>query len=99
MNDYLARRDAEWNRPIFEFLFLTVDCIDKYRPHSAERRAAYNHDITYGTNNEFGSSIICVITWCVAKRKWFNANTIIPWSMRWTCIDDDARTPFDYFRS
>ncbi|MEZ5058159.1 MAG: preprotein translocase subunit SecA [Saprospiraceae bacterium] len=54
VNDYLARRDAEWNRPIFEFLFLTVDCIDKYRPHSAERRAAYNHDITYGTNNEFG---------------------------------------------
>lgn len=54
VNDYLARRDAEWNRPIFEFLFLTVDCIDKYRPHSPQRRAAYNADITYGTNNEFG---------------------------------------------
>lgn len=54
VNDYLARRDAEWVGPIFEFLFLTVDCIDKYRPHSAERVAAYKCDITYGTNNEFG---------------------------------------------
>lgn len=54
VNDYLARRDCEWVGPIFEFLFLTVDCIDKYQPHSPERRAAYNCDITYGTNNEFG---------------------------------------------
>jgi len=54
VNDYLARRDSEWIGPIFKFLFLTVDCIDKYRPHSAERKAAYNCDITYGTNNEFG---------------------------------------------
>ena len=54
VNDYLARRDAEWNGPIFEFLFLTVDCIDKYRPHSADRKRAYDCDITYGTNNEFG---------------------------------------------
>lgn len=54
VNDYLARRDAEWVGPIFEFLFLTIDCIDKYRPHSPERRRAYNCDITYGTNNEFG---------------------------------------------
>jgi len=54
VNDYLARRDSEWVGPIFEFLLLTVDCIDKYRPHSAERVAAYNCDITYGTNNEFG---------------------------------------------
>ena len=54
VNDYLARRDCEWVGPIFEFLYLTVDCIDKYRPHSAQRVAAYNCDITYGTNNEFG---------------------------------------------
>ena len=54
VNNYLARRDCEWVGPIFEFLFLTVDCIDKYRPHSVQRKAAYNCDITYGTNNEFG---------------------------------------------
>lgn len=54
VNDYLARRDAEWIGPIMEFLFLTIDCIDKYRPHSDERKKAYNNDITYGTNNEFG---------------------------------------------
>lgn len=54
VNDYLARRDSEWVGPIFEFLFLTVDCIDKYRPHSEERRGAYLSDVTYGTNNEFG---------------------------------------------
>ncbi|NBC07688.1 MAG: preprotein translocase subunit SecA, partial [Bacteroidetes bacterium] len=54
VNDYLARRDQEWVGPIFEFLFLTVDCIDKYKPHSEERNAAYACDITYGTNNEFG---------------------------------------------
>lgn len=54
VNDYLARRDSEWVGPIFEFLFLTVDCIDKYKPHTQQRSAAYNCDITYGTNNEFG---------------------------------------------
>jgi preprotein translocase subunit SecA len=54
VNNYLALRDSEWNGPIHEFLFLTVDCIDKYRPHSAERIAAYRCDITYGTNSEFG---------------------------------------------
>lgn len=54
VNDYLARRDSEWVGPIFQFLLLTVDCIDKYRPHSPERINAYRCDITYGTNNEFG---------------------------------------------
>ncbi|MFN8286405.1 MAG: preprotein translocase subunit SecA [Chitinophagales bacterium] len=54
VNDYLARRDSEWNGPIFQFLGLRVDCIDKYQPHTQERRNAYNADITYGTNNEFG---------------------------------------------
>jgi len=54
VNDYLARRDSEWVGPIFQFLLLTVDCIDKYRPHSPGRVEAYKCDITYGTNNEFG---------------------------------------------
>ncbi|MDO8970497.1 MAG: preprotein translocase subunit SecA, partial [Saprospiraceae bacterium] len=54
VNDYLARRDSEWVGPLYEFLMLTVDCIDKYRPHSPERIAAYRADITFGTNAEFG---------------------------------------------
>jgi len=54
VNDYLARRDSEWNGPIFEWLGLTVDCIDKHEPNSESRRKAYLADITYGTNNEFG---------------------------------------------
>ncbi len=54
VNDYLARRDSEWTAPIHEFLMLRVDCIDKYRPHSPERKKAYESDITYGTNSEFG---------------------------------------------
>ena len=54
VNDYLAKRDAEWMGPIFQFHGLTVDCIDRYEPHSEERKQAYQCDITYGTNNEFG---------------------------------------------
>ncbi len=54
VNDYLARRDAEWNAPLFEFHGLRIDCIDNHQPNSAERRNAYLADITYGTNNEFG---------------------------------------------
>ena len=54
VNDYLAKRDSAWMAPIFEFHGMSVDCIDHHRPNSAERRAAYNADITYGTNNEFG---------------------------------------------
>ncbi|GAC1585585.1 MAG: preprotein translocase subunit SecA [Ginsengibacter sp.] len=54
VNDYLAKRDSEWNGTIFEWLGLTVDCIDKHEPNSDARRAAYNSDIVYGTNNEFG---------------------------------------------
>jgi len=54
VNDYLARRDSEWVGPIMEFLYLTVDCIDKYKPHSPQRVNAYKCDICYGTNNEFG---------------------------------------------
>ena len=54
VNDYLAKRDCMWNRPIFEFHGLTVACIDETDPGSNERRKAYAADITYGTNNEFG---------------------------------------------
>jgi preprotein translocase subunit SecA len=54
VNDYLAKRDSEWNAPLFEFHGLKVDCIDKHEPNTEERRQAYLADITYGTNNEFG---------------------------------------------
>ena len=54
VNDYLAKRDSEWNGTLFEWLGLTVDCIDKHQPNTEERRNAYKADITYGTNNEFG---------------------------------------------
>ena len=54
VNDYLARRDSEWNGTLFEWLGLSVDCIDKHEPNSESRRKAYQCDITYGTNNEFG---------------------------------------------
>ncbi len=54
VNDYLARRDCEWNGPLFEFHGLKVDCIDYHQPNSPERRSAYMADIIYGTNNEFG---------------------------------------------
>ncbi len=54
VNDYLARRDSEWNGPLFEFHGLKVDCIDKHQPNSEARRKAYLADIIFGTNNEFG---------------------------------------------
>ena len=54
VNDYLARRDSAWMGPLFEFHGLRVDCIDNHQPNSQARRNAYNADITYGTNNEFG---------------------------------------------
>ena len=54
VNDYLAKRDSEWMGPLYEFHGLSVDCIDKHQPNSDARRKAYNADITFGTNNEFG---------------------------------------------
>lgn len=54
VNDYLAKRDSEWMGPLYQFHGLSVDCIDRHRPNSEERRKAYQADITYGTNNEFG---------------------------------------------
>ena len=54
VNDYLAKRDSEWMGPLYMFNGLSVDCIDKHKPNSPERRRAYQADITFGTNNEFG---------------------------------------------
>jgi preprotein translocase subunit SecA len=54
VNDYLAKRDAQWMGPLYQFHGLSVDCIDLYQPHSPERIKAYNADVTFGTNNEFG---------------------------------------------
>ncbi|MEL7222269.1 MAG: preprotein translocase subunit SecA, partial [Bacteroidota bacterium] len=93
VNDYLARRDCEWIGPIMEFLFLTIDCIDHYRPHSAERIAAYNCDITYGTNNEFGFDYL-------RDNMVRNANDRVQGKHHFAMVDevdsvliDDARTP------
>ena len=54
VNDYLAKRDSEWMGPLYMFHGLSVDCIDKHQPNSEARRRAYQADITFGTNNEFG---------------------------------------------
>ena len=54
VNDYLSKRDEEWMGPLYQFHGLTVDCIDKHEPNSMERKRAYDCDITFGTNNEFG---------------------------------------------
>ena len=54
VNDYLSKRDSEWMGPLYMFHGSTVDCIDKHQPNTPQRRAAYNCDITFGTNNEFG---------------------------------------------
>ena len=93
VNDYLARRDSEWIGPVFEFLFLTIDCIDKYRPHSAERRRAYECDITYGTNNEFGFDYL-------RDNMVFTPEEMVQRKHHFAMVDevdsvliDDARTP------
>ncbi len=54
VNDYLAKRDSAWMGPLYQFHGMTIDCIDNHQPNSDSRRKAYNSDITYGTNNEFG---------------------------------------------
>ncbi len=93
VNDYLAKRDSEWMGMIFEFHGLTVDCIDKYEPHSDERKAAYNADITYGTNNEFGFDYL-------RDNMCRNQNELVQRSHNYAIVDevdsvliDDARTP------
>ncbi len=93
VNDYLARRDCEWVGPIFEFLHLTVDCIDKYKPHSPQRNAAYECDITYGTNNEFGfdylrDNMVKSSTEMVQKKHHFCMIDEVD-----SVLIDDARTP------
>ncbi len=93
VNDYLARRDSEWNGPIFEWLGITVDCIDKHEPNSDERRNAYNADITYGTNNEFGFDYL-------RDNMVHNPDEMVQRKHHFAMVDevdsvliDDARTP------
>lgn len=93
VNDYLARRDSEWVGPVFEFLHLTVDCIDKYKPHSPGRVAAYKKDIVYGTNNEFGFDYL-------RDNMVRSATELVQSKHHYAMIDevdsvlvDDARTP------
>lgn len=93
VNDYLAKRDSEWMGTIYNFLGLTVDCIDKHQPNSPERRAAYNADITYGTNNEFGFDYL-------RDNMTGNPEELVQRKHHYAIVDevdsvliDDARTP------
>ncbi len=93
VNDYLARRDQEWNGPIFEWLGITVDCIDKHQPNTEERRKAYLADITYGTNNEFGFDYL-------RDNMVHSADEMVQRKHHYAMVDetdsvliDDARTP------
>ncbi|MCX6207971.1 MAG: preprotein translocase subunit SecA, partial [Bacteroidetes bacterium] len=93
VNDYLARRDGEWNGTLFEWLGLTVDCIDKHQPNSEERRKAYLADITYGTNNEFGFDYL-------RDNMVHNPDEMVQRKHHFAMVDevdsvliDDARTP------
>src|SRR5690554_1077696 len=93
VNDYLAKRDSEWNAPIFEFHGLTVDCIDKYQPNSPGRKKAYASDIVYGTNNEFGFDYL-------RDNMARDAGDLVQGKHHFAMIDevdsvliDDARTP------
>ena len=93
VNDYLARRDSAWMAPIFEFHGMSVECIDNYRPNSEERRKAYNADITYGTNNEFGFDYL-------RDNMSHTPNDLVQRPHHYAIVDevdsvliDDARTP------
>ena len=93
VNDYLARRDSEWNGPLFEFLDITVDCIDKHQPNTPDRRNAYLADITYGTNNEFGFDYL-------RDNMVHNPDEMVQRKHHYAMVDevdsvlvDDARTP------
>ncbi|MBN9298980.1 MAG: preprotein translocase subunit SecA [Filimonas sp.] len=93
VNDYLARRDSEWNGPIFEWLGLRVDCIDKHQPNTAARRNAYQADLTYGTNNEFGFDYL-------RDNMVHNPDEMVQRKHHFAMVDevdsvliDDARTP------
>jgi len=93
VNDYLAKRDAAWMGPLFEFHGLSVDCIDHHQPNSTARRKAYNSDITYGTNNEFGFDYL-------RDNMAHSMNDLVQRPHNYTIVDevdsvlvDDARTP------
>jgi len=93
VNDYLAKRDAVWMGPIFEFHGLSVDCIDHHEPNSDARRKAYNSDITYGTNNEFGFDYL-------RDNMAHSPNDLVQRPHHYAIVDevdsvliDDARTP------
>jgi preprotein translocase subunit SecA len=93
VNDYLSKRDSEWMGPIYEFHGLTVDCIDKHQPNSADRRKAYWADITFGTNNEFGFDYL-------RDNMAINPEDLVQRRHHYAIVDevdsvliDDARTP------
>ncbi|MGF1586746.1 MAG: preprotein translocase subunit SecA [Bacteroidales bacterium] len=93
VNDYLARRDAEWMGPLYEFHGLSVDCIDKHQPNSDARRKAYLADITFGTNNEFGFDYL-------RDNMAINPDDLVQRPHNYAIVDevdsvliDDARTP------
>lgn len=93
VNNYLAKRDCEWMGPIFEFHGLSIDCIDNHKPNSDERRQAYNADITYGTNNEFGFDYL-------RDNMAVNPKSLVQRKHHFAIVDevdsvliDDARTP------
>ncbi len=93
VNDYLSKRDSEWMGPIYEFHGLSVDCIDKHQPNSESRRKAYNADITFGTNNEFGFDYL-------RDNMAINPEDLVQRKHHYAIVDevdsvlvDDARTP------
>ena len=93
VNNYLAKRDAQWMGPLFQFHGLSIDCIDNHQPNSDERRKAYLADITYGTNNEFGFDYLRDN---MAKR----SGDLVQRKLHYSIVDevdsvliDDARTP------
>ena len=93
VNDYLAKRDSTWKAPLFEFHGMTVECIDNYQPNSDGRRKAYDADITYGTNNEFGFDYL-------RDNMAHSPNDLVQRKHNYAIVDevdsvliDDARTP------
>jgi preprotein translocase subunit SecA len=93
VNDYLAKRDSEWMGPIYQFHGLSVDCIDRHQPNSEARRNAYNADITFGTNNEFGFDYL-------RDNMSINPEDLVQRKHHYAIVDevdsvliDDARTP------
>ncbi len=93
VNDYLAKRDSAWMGPLYQFHGLTIDCIDNHQPNSDARRKAYNSDITYGTNNEFGFDYL-------RDNMVTNPEELVQRDLNFAIVDevdsvliDDARTP------